>query len=96
MLIEVIKTGDTVSVRLSTGEELVARLKTDELFGQGFIEVERPLIVARGPEGFGLIPYMLTGSSEKVKISSAHVMSMVKTNEEITKGYSNQVSDILV
>ena len=49
MLIEVIKENEVVSCRLTTGEELVARLSKDKR-DDGFVELSTPpLIVGRGP-----------------------------------------------
>ena len=42
------------------------------------------------------MPYMMTVSPESmVKISLEHIMTLAKTNEEITKGYQKQTSDII-
>ena len=94
MLIEVIKENEVVSCRLTTGEELVARLKKDKR-NDGYVELDTPLIVGRGPEGFGLMPYMMTGNPEStVTIKMEHILSMGKTNDEISKGYTKQTSKI--
>jgi len=94
MLIEVIKEGEVVSCRLTTGEELIARLKKDNR-DKGSVELTQPLIVGRGPEGFGLMPYMMTVNPDTtVEIKMEHILSMAKTNDEITKGYTKQTSKI--
>ena len=50
MLIEVIKENEVVSCRLTTGEELVARLKKDKR-EDGYVELDTPLIVrTQGPD----------------------------------------------
>ena len=42
------------------------------------------------------MPYMMTVSAEStVKISPDHIMTMAKTNEEFSKGYTKQTSDII-
>jgi hypothetical protein len=93
MLLEVIKPGEVVSCRLSTGEELVGTLKSESAES---VELSKPLIVGRSENGFGLMPYMMTVSPESmVKISLEHIMTLAKTNEEITKGYQKQTSDII-
>lgn len=93
MLLEVIKPGEVVSCRLATGEELVGVLKSESTEA---IELSKPLIVGRSQEGFGLMPYMMTVSPDStVKISPDHIMTMAKTNEEVSKGYTKQTSDII-
>ena len=94
MLIEVIKVNEVVSCRLTTVEELVARLKKD-IRDDGYVELDTPLIVGRSAEGFGLMPYMMTVNPEStVTIKMEHILSMAKTNDEISKGYTNQTSKI--
>ena len=94
MLIEVIKENEVVSCRLTTGEELVATLKKDKR-NDGYVELDTPLIVGRSAEGFGLMPYMMTVNPEStVTIKMEHILSMAKTNDEISKGYIKQTSGI--
>ena len=94
MLIEVIKVNEVVSCRLTTGEELVARLKKDKR-DDGYVELDTPLIVGRSAEGFGLMPYMMTVNPEStVTIKMEHNLSMAKPNDEKRKGYTNQKSKI--
>jgi hypothetical protein len=95
MLIEVIKEGEVVSCRLSTGEELVARLKKDNRDTSGSVDLDQPLIVGRSAEGFGLMPYMMTVNPDStVNIRMEHIISIAKTNAEISKGYTQQTSKI--
>ena len=94
MLIEVIKENEVVSCRLTTGEELVARLKKDKR-EDGYVELDTPLIVGRSAEGSGLMSLYDDSESEStVSIKMEHVLSMAKTNDEISKGYTKQTSKI--
>ena len=96
MLIDIMKSGDTVSLRLLTGEELVGTLVVDEYETKGFVEVEKPMIIGRAPDGgFGLMPFMITTNATKAKLSSTHIMAMAKTSSEIAKSYIEQVSNII-
>ena len=56
----------------------------------------RPLIVGRSAEGFGLMPYMMTAPIPIPVTNSKmeHILSMAKTNDEISKGYTKQTSKI--
>ena len=52
--------------------------------------------MGRSETGFGLMPYMMTVSPDSaVKINMSHIMTVAKTNEEISKGYQQQTSDII-
>jgi len=93
MLLDITKQGDVVSVRLSTGEEMLGTLVKDNTTS---LELSKPMIVARTPDGnMGLIPFMVTTNSEKYTISTAHILAYAKTQEEIAKLYSEQTSSIL-
>ena len=93
MLLDITKQGDVVSVRLSTGEEMLGTLVTDT---GSSLELSKPLIVARSPDGnMGLIPFMVTTNSEKYTISLSHILAYAKTQDEIAKLYTEQTSSIL-
>jgi|TARA_B110000902_G_scaffold96728_1_gene114374 hypothetical protein len=93
MLINVVKTGEIVSLRLSTGEELVGTLREED---KNQITIEQPLIVGRSENGLGLMPYMMTIEQEStVKISTSNIMSIGATMEEVAKGYRKQTSKIV-
>ena len=93
MLLEIIKPGEIVSLRLTTGEELVGTLKTESV---DVIELAKPLIVGRSETGFGLMPYMMTVSPDTTaKIKQIHIITLAKTNDEIGAGYQKQTSDII-
>ena len=58
MLIEIpYKNGDTVSLKLSSGEEIVARLveENDTQF-----TLKKPMVLIMGADGLGLAPYMFS------------------------------------
>jgi hypothetical protein len=93
MLLNVVKKGEIVSCRLSTGEELVGTLREED---KNEITIEQPLVVGRSENGLGLMPYMMTIEPEStVKISTSQVMSMAATGEEVAKGYKKQTSKIV-
>ena len=80
---------------LSPCSRRIARLKKDRRDKDNLVELTQPLIVGRSAEGFGLMPYMMTINPESaVEIKMEHILSMHKTNEEITKGYQKQTSKI--
>jgi Na+-translocating ferredoxin:NAD+ oxidoreductase RnfG subunit len=96
MLINIIKEGDVISVRLSTGEEVLCTLVKDAYEKSEKLEVSTPMVVARAPDGnMGLIPFMITAAADKITLSSKHVMSFAKTDDNIAKVYLEQTSNIL-
>lgn len=95
MLIETpYKKGDVITVRLITGEEVVA----------GFIEesdteltVDRPAVVFRSQEGMGLMPLLSTVEpTQKIRLRQNVVMLACKTNQDIASVYTQQVTGLTV
>lgn len=86
MLIETpYKSGDTVSVKLSSGEEMIARLEEEQ---PNFLVLNKPLMVIAGPQGLGLAPFMFTvGADAKLKIALRNVICIHKTVDEMSKQY---------
>ena len=93
MLIETpYKNGDTVSIKLTSGEELVARLE-DETATQ--VVLHKPLVLIAGQQGLGLAPFMFSVSSDsKFKINNSTVACIAKTETEISKQYTQQTTGI--
>jgi len=93
MLIEApYKIGDTVSLKLSSGEEIVARL--DEESEKSFT-VRKPMVLIAGEQGLGLAPFMFSVSPDgKFNLQATSVSCIAKTQDEIGKQYLAQTSGI--
>ena len=81
MLIETpYKVGDTVSIKLSSGEEMVCRLEEEN---DTHVIVKKPMMLVAGKNGAGLAPFMFTVDMEsKVKLANSSVICVVKTGKE--------------
>jgi hypothetical protein len=93
MLIETpYKVGDTVSFKLSSGEEIVARLEEE---GNNTYTLRKPLVLIAGQQGLGLAPFMFSVSPDSKFILQAHSINCIaKTEAEIGKQYTAQTSGI--
>ena len=93
MLIETpYKVGETVSLKLTSGEEVVARLEEEK--DSNFI-LHKPLMVTATQQGLGLAPFMFTiGPDAKVKIDHTKVVCLVKTQDEMSKQYIQSTTGI--
>lgn len=93
MLIQVpYKEGDVVSIKLSSGEEMIANLSKET---DSELVVTKPLMLVAGEQGMGLAPYMFTISPEsKVHLKLNNVITVVKTAEDAAKMYKSQTSSI--
>jgi hypothetical protein len=93
MLIETpYKVGDTVSFKLSSGEELVARLDAE---GTDTYTLKKPMVLIAQQQGLGLAPFMFGVSPDAKFVLKAHSVScMAKTEGEIAKQYTASTSNI--
>ena len=93
MLIEApYKVGDTVSFKLSSGEEIVARL--DEESEKSYT-LKKPMVLVAQQQGLGLAPFMFSVSPDGKFVLQANSVSCVaKTETEIAKQYMSQTSGI--
>lgn len=93
MLIETpYKNGDTVSLKLSSGEEIVARLEdeTDTKY-----TLKKPMVLIAQAEGLGLAPFMFSVSPDaKFYLNATSVSCVSKTESEIAKQYTASTSNI--
>jgi hypothetical protein len=94
MLIETpYKNGDTVSFKLSSGEEIVARLEEES--GEYF-SLKKPMVLIAQKEGLGLAPFMFSVNPDgKFMLRTGTVSCVAKTQEEISKQYTATTTGIV-
>ena len=95
MLIEAPYTvGDTVSLKLSSGEEIVVRLEAES---DKAYTVRKPMVLIAGEKGLGLAPFMFSVSPDgKFNLQATSVSCVAKTEAEIGKQYVSQTSGIAI
>lgn len=93
MLIETpYKNGDTISLKLSSGEEIVARLDKED--AKSFT-VSKPMVLIAQQEGLGLAPFMFSVSPDaKFVLQATSVACVAKTEGEIAKQYTKQTTGL--
>jgi hypothetical protein len=86
------KSGDTVSVKLISGEEVVGRIgdPTD-----GTIILTKPMTFIMGPQGLGMVPYMFSAPQDaKIKIKESAIVAIIKTDDNVNKQYIQQTTGL--
>jgi hypothetical protein len=87
------KEGDTVSLKLSSGEEIVARLDKED---DTYYTLKKPMVLIAQAEGLGLAPYMFSVNPDnKFMLRVTSVSCVSKTQEEISKQYTATTSGIV-
>jgi hypothetical protein len=93
MLLEVpYKVGDTISLKLSSGEEILGRLdsETDQN-----ITLHKPMVLIAQEKGLGLAPFMFSVSpTGKFVMKTSSVLCVAKTEDDISKQYTTQTTGI--
>jgi hypothetical protein len=95
MLIEApYKNGDTISLKTTSGEEIVARLEKEE---SGFYHLHKPMALVAGQQGLGLAPYMFSVSQDSTfKIKDSVIACVLKTEKELASQYMQQTTGIAI
>jgi hypothetical protein len=84
--------GSVITLKLTSGEEIVARFVEKTLSGY---QVSRPMVLTMGPKGIGLIPYLITANQEEdLEISSSVVAVAVATDREPSDQYIQSTTGI--
>lgn len=91
----IVETGKVYTFKLSSGEELVAKVKSLPI--QGSIEIETPVSVAPGPQGLGLVPSMFTADADataRLNINSISIYAL--TDDSVKMKYIEATTGIQV
>ena len=78
------KANDTVSIKITSGEEIVGRLveETSE-----YVRLKKPMMVVAAGQGIGLAPYMFTSASEDMSFNKDLIVTMTATVADINTNY---------
>lgn len=87
------KKGDTISLKLTSGEEMVANLVEEN---DTEIVLSKPMVIVAAQQGLALSPFMFSANPDsKVKINQANVLCVLKTVDELGKQYTQQTTGIV-
>ena len=76
--------GEVVTFKLTSGEELVAKLIED---GAAYYKLSRPMVIGMGQQGPGLMPYLFTVHPDKEVKLNKNVVAMAEATD---KQFANQ------
>lgn len=84
--------GDVVTIKLSTGEEVIGKYDADENDG---ISISKPLVLTAGPQGgIALTPYMFTADSSVVIFKNHHVICVAASLKQASDQYFQATTGI--
>jgi hypothetical protein len=84
--------GGVVTFKLTSGEEIVAKLVED---GAAYYKLSRPMVIGMGQQGPGLMPYLFTVHPDKdVKLNKGVVAMAEATDEQFAKQFLQSTTGI--
>lgn len=88
------KNGDTVSIKLMSGEEVVARLEEETATG---VKVKHPMMLVANQQGVGLGPFMFTVSNEaSFNLKNGAILCIAKTEKEMATQYVQTTTGLTI
>ena len=89
---------DVKILKMITGEEVMARVSDNLTDGGGLITLDKPLQPVQtnqqGQMGFALVPWLMSGKSDKITVSIEHVIAQDDPKDQAEKNYLAQVTGL--
>jgi len=84
--------GEVITLKLTSGEEIVAKLVED---GTVYYKLSKPMVIAMGAKGPGLMPYLFTvNPNADVKLQKSTVTVAEATDEQFAKQFLESTTGI--
>jgi len=84
--------GQVITLKLTSGEELVAKLVED---APTYFKLKNPQVIGMGPKGPGLMPYLFTVNPDKeIKLLKNTVTVSEATDEQFAKQFIESTTGI--
>ena len=88
-----VSSGDIVTIKLTSGEELVAKLIEENPMQ---IKIARPLVLTMGQQGIGMVPYLFTVDPDKdISMSRSTITVLETTEDSAAKQYVKATTGIV-
>ena len=83
---------EVVTIKTQAGEEIVAKLVEET---STHYKVSRPMVLTMGPQGVGMMPYMITvGAETDVPLNKNNIMVVLPTGKSAADQYTQSVTGI--
>jgi len=84
--------GDIVSIKLTSGEELIAKLSEDQ---DTLYTINKPMVLSMSAQGLGMMPYMITVNPDQaITLLKSAVAAMSSTEKQFADAYVQQTTGI--
>jgi hypothetical protein len=94
LIINVTKPGDIVSLKLTSNDEVIGKLVSDE---NGTLVLNKPVVLAMAQSGPTMVPYMLTAEPtvHEFTFKEQHVVHCVPTAKSLASQYIQGTTGIV-
>jgi len=93
-MFENIKDGDLITLKLASGEEVIAKYKSGAI---DYISIEKALVLMQGPQGLAFGTFFSTAQQDKpINIAKDKIISIAFINDKIKGEYDRVFSKIEV
>lgn len=86
-----LKSGEVVTVKLTTGEELIARFEESTDSG---LTVSKAVVLAPGAQGIGMVPWIMSAEPSQITLNKDTILTYATTQKEIADKYIEMTSSI--
>jgi len=87
-----LKKGSIITIKIITGEEIIARLEEEKEEG---LVVTKASIVAPNPQGgLGLVPWMMSAVPDKMLLNNQNIVAYHTTVDQIADKFIEATTDI--
>ena len=91
-MFENIKDGDLITLKLASGEEVIANYKSG---ADSYISIEKALVLMQGPQGLAFGTFFSTAQQDKpINIAKDKITSIAYINDKIKEEYKRVFSKI--
>jgi hypothetical protein len=86
-----ITAGTTITIKLISGEELLARYESEN---ETTLNVSKPAVLTANANGMGMMPWVISAQNTQVKLNKHTVVAWVATDDEIARSFVQATSSI--
>lgn len=83
--------GDTVTVKLISGEEVIARFESED---DSHFYVSKPVTLAGNAQGMGFVPWIMSSLPDRIRLNKSTIITYGQTQEQIAKAFIEATSSI--
>ena len=86
-----LKSGEVITTKLVSGEELISRFEKQE---GDTLTLSKVVVLAPGQQGIGMVPWLMRAEPKHVDINMTTVLTYAVTQKEIADKYTEMTSSI--